>query len=203
MAQRVKEPLPAAAGDTADAPAAAGADPVAQGLAALATEAGDTLADEGQLQAAQPGADAPGYDLALAGTNAAALTMAVGIVRETLVHMARLESPKTTLADDTVAPACSAIGAVLAKRGIDLQKVTQGYELEISAAVITWPIGLAAYAGINAEIAERKRAAPAPAALPDALTSTPAAPGADAPPAEIAAPTFPPGDPRSVSLNAR
>jgi hypothetical protein len=162
----------------------------ALGLGALADEAA------GLEDASAPAAPAESVPTM---SNADALLMAAQIFRTTLETVAKLKSPADTLADEKLAPAAAALGAVFDKYSWNLQALGGAYMLELTAVLTVAPLAWGAYQGIQVELAQAKAdKAKSAAAKPGASEPEPAgaADGFDPGPA-----IFPPGDPRAVTLN--
>lgn len=122
----------------------------------------DALASQATIE--QAGADAasggqpPGGEVvATELSNTQCLMMAFEIMRETLCSFAKVTSPKTTMANEVMQPVADSVGAVLEKYGISLSAVGGDYMMEIKAAISTVPVLLSIRAGIQAEIAAKKR----------------------------------------------
>lgn len=174
-------PLPATA-----TPAPPPADPVAAGLESFAGEiesrqavtdldvAEAEIAQQQQLQAS------------VAASNTEILLQANGVIRDTLVGVAHHESVKTTMADDKARAPMELFGQVLAKHGVDLRVWVGDFALELACVGAMLGYAAPVYLGVKAEIEARRKAGSAPAPAPAGETFTA---------------TFPPGDPRSVSLN--
>jgi len=112
--------------------------------------------------------NAPGEEPA-PPSSAQILAGAIAAGREVFCIVTRLESPKKTLSDDTAKALGGMWGPVLEKHGIDLNRYMGDYAMEISAVIGTLTIGAAVRAGVLAEIASRKPAAP-PADITDIVT---------------------------------
>ena len=126
-------------------------------LATLAASLGaETAANDSQ---AGDGAAKPA-DL----TNTQCLAMAVEIVRETLCSFAKVQSPKTTMSNEVMAPVAEALGAVFDKYGISLSGVAGDYMTEIKAAIVAVPVLLSIRSGLQAEVAASKKLTDLPAA---------------------------------------
>lgn len=127
----------------------------------------DALANQATTE--QAGADAASGGLSPGGevvatdlTNAQCLMMAFEIMRETLCSFAKVTSPKTTMANEIMLPVADSVGAVLDKYGVSLSGVAGDFMTELKAAIATVPVLLSIRAGIQAEIAAKKREPDAP-----------------------------------------
>lgn len=103
-------------------------------------------------------------------TNEQALAGALAAGREAFCVFTKLQSPRATLTDDKVQQLAGLWGPVLSKHGIDLGRYLGDYALEVAAVIGTFGIAAAVRAGVQAEMAERKRAAEA---LPAADSADP------------------------------
>jgi hypothetical protein len=104
-------------------------------------------------------------------TNAQCIAMGLQMIRESVCGLAKVRSPKHTLDDATIEICAAAVAPVLDKYGIDLQKASGGYMVEIKAILTVGPILWAARAALIEEVRAMKAkpvdqasAAPAPAA---------------------------------------
>lgn len=125
----------------------------------------DLLAQKAAHQERMDGAEndaqnmeASGEDEASPGvmTNAQCFSMMLEMLRDVLCGFAKVESPKTTLSNDKIAPAAEALGAVADKYGFNLSSAAGDYMVEIKAALVVIPIVLAMRVGLLAEIAVDK-----------------------------------------------
>ena len=110
--------------------------------------------DESNDQAGAPGASSssPGEPAAPALTNAQCLLMAAQLVRETVCTMAKVESPRRSANDETLAPLAEAWAAVLDKHGINLGQHMGEYALELRAAGMTAAVFVQVRAELRAEL---------------------------------------------------
>lgn len=126
-------------------------------------DAADQLHPEGDAEPGEHLVDtAPAAPPTL--TNTQCLMMAGQIVRDTLCAVAKVESPKLTLTDDTLQAVAAAVAPVLDKYGIDLGQMGGNYAVEIRAVMVTVPVILACRAGLRAELAAKREPQTAPAA---------------------------------------
>lgn len=109
----------------------------------------------------QPETGAPGEAPQDPGmSNAQCFAMILEMVRDVLCSVAKVESPKSTLSAEKIAPAAEALGAVADKYGLSLAGAAGNYMVEIKAALVVVPMLLAFRAGLVGEIkAEKARIA--------------------------------------------
>lgn len=127
------------------------------GLDNLATQAQATIAPpmgEGStdLDVAARAGQGPAPEI----SNSDAIKGALIAAREIFCLFTKLESPRATMADDSLANLAQLWGAVCDKRQINLAGYMGDYAAELAAVVVTFTLAANVRAGVLAELAARK-----------------------------------------------
>jgi hypothetical protein len=93
-------------------------------------------------------------------TNATLIAGALEMAREGFCFATKLESPRKTFTTDQATQLGDLWGAVCDARGINLQEYMGAVTLELAAAAATFQIAQSVRAGVVAELAQRRAAAP-------------------------------------------